>query len=146
MPVLPIRAGAKNRRLLDIDAFAAVFTPLIGSTVGYVRAEGNVGDDLIDVAAVQLLEEFGIQWRVQLPDRPADVDCLVFSGGGNMGPRYANNQRLREWAVGLGPPLVILPQSFTGREDRPYAKVFVRERASLSLRPDGILAPDLALG
>lgn len=146
MPVLPMRAAGGTRRLLASDAFTNVFAPLIGSTVGYVRAEGNVGDDLIDVAAVQLLEEFGIRWRLQVPGQPADVDCLVFSGGGNMGPRYANNQRLREWAFSLGPPLIILPQSFTGREDRPYAKVFVRERASLALRPDGILAPDLALG
>lgn len=146
MPVLPTRSGARTRRLLDIDAFATVFTPLIGQTVGYVRAEGNVGDDLIDVAAVQLLEAFGIRWHLQAPGQPADVDCLVFSGGGNMGPRYANNQRLRAWALHLGPPVVILPQSFTGREDRPYARVYVRERASLTLRPDGILAPDLALG
>jgi exopolysaccharide biosynthesis predicted pyruvyltransferase EpsI len=42
--------------------------------------------------------------------------------------------------------VVILPQSFTSVEDRPYARVFVRERGSLAFRPDGILAPDLALG
>ena len=146
MPLLTIRRDTAVRRLLDVDAFSHIFGPLVGSRIGYVRAEGNVGDDLIDIAAGQLLEAFGIRWHLHDPGLPADVDCLIFSGGGNMGPRYANNQRLRARALALGRPLIILPQSFTGPEDWPYAKVFVRERASLALRPDGILAPDLALG
>ena len=146
MPVLPNRGSPRVRRLLDADAFAHVFEPLVGRKVGYVRAEGNVGDDLIEIATAQLLNAFGIRWHVQDPAQPADVDCLIFSGGGNMGPRYANNLRIREQALSLGRPLTILPQSFTGPEALPYAKVFVRERGSLALRPDGILAPDLALG
>ena len=137
---------APTRRLLDADRFAHVFTPLVGHRVGYVRSIGNVGDDLIELATVQLLDEFGIRWRLQASTEQADVDYLLFSGGGNMGSRYANNHQIRSQALALGPPLIILPQSFTDREDRPFAKVFVRERASLALRPDGILAPDLALG
>ena len=78
MPTLAIRREAAERRLLDLDAFAHVFGPLVGCSVGYVRAEGNVGDDLIDVAAAQLLDAFGIRWRLQDPGTPADVDCLVF--------------------------------------------------------------------
>lgn len=142
----PVRDTAATRRLLDVDAFADVFAPLVGRSVGYVRAEGNVGDELIEMAMVQLLAAFGIRWRLQDPAAPADVDCLIFSGGGNMGPRYPGNRRIRAMAAALGPPLVILPQSFTGPEDQPYARVFVRERASLAFRPDAILAPDLALG
>jgi len=139
-------ATAPPRRLLDADRFAHVFNPLVGSRVGYVRSIGNVGDDLIELATTQLLDAFGIRWQLQAPTEPADVDCLLFSGGGNMGSRYANNHKIRSLALALGPPLIILPQSFTDREDRRFAKVFVRERASLALRPDGILAPDLALG
>jgi exopolysaccharide biosynthesis predicted pyruvyltransferase EpsI len=138
--------AARERRLLDADAFAHVFEPLVGHRVGYIRSVGNVGDDLIELATAQLLDTFGIRWRLQAPTEPADVDYLLFSGGGNMGSRYANNHAIRGQALALGPPLIILPQSFTDREDRPFAKVFVRERASLTLRPDGILAPDLALG
>jgi exopolysaccharide biosynthesis predicted pyruvyltransferase EpsI len=137
---------ASDRRLLDAGAFAHVFEPLVGRRVGYIRSVGNVGDDLIELATAQLLDTFGIRWHLQAPTEPADVDYLLFSGGGNMGSRYANNHAIRGQALALGPPLIILPQSFTDREDRPFAKVFVRERASLALRPDGILAPDLALG
>ena len=139
-------SAASERRLLDAAAFAHVFEPLVGHRVGYVRSIGNVGDDLIELATAQLLDTFGIRWRLQAPTEPADVDYLLFSGGGNMGSRYANNYAIRGQALALGPPLIILPQSFTDREDRPFAKVFVREHASLTLRPDGILAPDLALG
>jgi exopolysaccharide biosynthesis predicted pyruvyltransferase EpsI len=142
----PPAAKSASRRLLDAGAFAHVFGPLVGRRVGYVRSAGNVGDELIEIATFQLLDAFGIRWRMQPVDGPADVDCLVFSGGGNMGSRYANNHRIRGQALMLGPPLIILPQSFTDCEDRPFARVFVRERASLALRPDGILAPDLALG
>ena len=139
-------ANAPLRRLLDADRFAHVFNPMVGHRVGYVRSLGNVGDDLIELATFQLLDEFGIRWRMQSLAEPADADYLLFSGGGNMGFRYANNHQIRSQALALGSPLIILPQSFTDREDRPFAKVFVRERASLALRPDGILAPDLALG
>lgn len=138
--------GSRMRRLLAADAFAGVFAPLAGRRVGYVRSIGNVGDSLIEHATFQLLDLHGIRWRIQRLDEPADVDVLLFSGGGNMGTRYANNYAVRGRALELGPPVVILPQSFTDREDRPFARVFVRERASLALRPDAQLAPDLALG
>ena len=42
--------------------------------------------------------------------------------------------------------MTILPQSFTAAENRPYKRVYVRERASLAFCATGILAPDLALG
>lgn len=135
-----------RRRLLDADAFRHVFAPLVGSRVGYIRSVGNVGDQLIELATFQLLDLYGIRWHVQPLEGPADVDWLLFSGGGNMGTRYANNHAIRGHALALGRPLVVLPQSFTGPEDRPFARVFVRERASLALRPDASLAPDLALG
>jgi hypothetical protein len=134
--------------ILTPDAFATVFEPLVGQRVGYVRPIGNVGDRLIELATFQLLATYGITWTLVDPAQPTppDLDLLVFGGGGNMGTLYRNNYDLRTWALGLGLPLVILPQSFTSPEDRGFARVHVRERGSLALHPTGILAPDLALG
>lgn len=140
---------AFRHRLLGPDAFSAVCEPLVGKRVGYVRPEGNVGDHLIEVAMIQLFADYGIRWRRWRPDVAGDaegLDLLVFGGGGNMGTRYPGNHALRGRAVATGLPVVILPQSFTSAEDRSYEHVFVRERGSLAYRPDGLLAPDLALG
>jgi hypothetical protein len=145
MPVAP----PTRHRLLTPAAFAHVCEPLIGRRVGYVRPEGNVGDHLIEVAMIELFAEYGIRWQLVRPDCPADtagLDLLAFGGGGNMGTRYTGNHALRTQALATGLPVVILPQSFTSPENRPFATVFVRERGSLALRPDGVLAPDLALG
>jgi exopolysaccharide biosynthesis predicted pyruvyltransferase EpsI len=123
--------------------------------VGYVRPVGNVGDHLIELAMAQLFATYGIRWSLvdlDATDRGASprsldsLDMLVFGGGGNMGLRYQGNHDLRGRALATGLPLVILPQSFTSAEDRMFHRVYVRERSSLAYRPDGILAPDLALG
>lgn len=150
-PSLRIAAGtghaaAARRALLQPEAFDRVMEPLLGRRVGYLRPLGNVGDALIELAMTQLFAEFGIQWQPLDLDEPAAVDVIVFGGGGSMGRRSEHNHSLRTQALSLGVPVVILPQSFTDREDRPFAHVFVRERASLDLRSDGMLAPDLALG
>ncbi len=135
-----------RRSLLGPDAFKHVIAPLVGRRVGYVRPIGHVGYALIELAMTQLFAECGIRWLPVDLDDPAEVDVIVFGGGGSMGRRSVENHSIRTRALGLRLPVVILPQSFTDREDRPFAKVFVREQASLALRTDGILAPDLALG
>ena len=135
-----------RRALLGPDAFKHVIAPLVGRRVGYVQPVGHVGDALIELAMTQLFAECGIRWLSLDLDDPAEVDVIVFGGGGSMGRRSAENHAIRTRALGLRLPVVILPQSFTDREDRAFAKVFVREQASLGLRTDGILAPDLALG
>jgi exopolysaccharide biosynthesis predicted pyruvyltransferase EpsI len=140
--------NTRRSRLLPLEAFAPVFEPLLGKRIGYVRPYGNVGDALIEWATGQLFDELGIDWRPCDPQSadPAEFDELVFGGGGNMGTRYRNNWELRGRALALGLPLTILPQSFTSPEERRYQRVYVRERASLAFCPEGILAPDLALG
>ena len=149
-PKLAVVGGPRRpeprHRLLDPAAFAPVFTPLVGRSVGYVKAVGNVGDHLIELAMTQLLDAYGIRWSLWDPDAPLRHDVLAFGGGGSMGDRYPVNHAIRGRALATGLPLVILPQSFTSREDRPFHRVYVRERRSLELRPDAILAPDLALG
>ena len=139
-------ASPPRRRLLDAAAFAPVCTPLLGRRVGYVRPHGNVGDALIEVAMLQLFAEYGVRCGLWREDRDDGFELLVFGGGGNMGTRYADNHSLRGRALASGLPLVILPQSFTGPEPRPFRQVYVRERKSLAFVPDATLAPDLALG
>ncbi|OHB75174.1 MAG: hypothetical protein A2W31_05720 [Planctomycetes bacterium RBG_16_64_10] len=140
--------AASRTRLLPIDAFAPVFEPLTGRRIGYVRPYGNVGDALIDWATRQLFAEFHIDWEICDPnaDRAEDFDELVFGGGGNMGTRYRNNWELRSRVLALGLPVTVLPQSFTSPEERPYRRVYVRERASMAFCPQALLSPDLALG
>ncbi len=133
-------------RLLPLRAFRPVFAPLEGKRVGFVRPLGNVGDALIEAATLQLFAAFEIDYTIHDPANPVPVDQIVFGGGGNMGTAYRNNWRLRAQCLRLGTPVTILPQSFTSREDRPYHRVYVRERASLKFCPQGILTPDLALG
>jgi hypothetical protein len=138
--------AASRHALLGPEAFDRVMQPLVGRRVGYVRPQGHVGDALIELSMTQLFSEYGICWQPLSFDDPGEVDVIVFGGGGSMGKRSIHNHALRTQALSLGPPVVVLPQSFTDREDRPFAEVFVRERASLGLRSDGVLAPDLALG
>ncbi len=134
-------------RLLQPDAFAHVFEPLAGKRVGFVEPLGNVGDELIGWATRQLFAEFGIRWKIQDPDRGADdVDVLVYGGGGNMGSLYQANWEQRSKCLQLGPPVTIFPQSYNSAEDRPFRRVYIRETASRRYAPQGLLAPDLALG
>lgn len=134
-------------RLLPLDAFAHVLAPLQGKRIGYAGSIGNVGDQLIDVAALQLFREFGIRWKL-IDAATMNVDgCdeLVYGGGGNMGRPNSRNAVFRERLLETGLPVTVLPQSFFDHEDRPYKRVYVRERASQRFCPHGILAPDLAL-
>jgi hypothetical protein len=133
-------------RLLPLSDFAAIFEPLRGRRVGYVRTPGNVGDGLIEAAAFQMLRHFGISFSVTRPSSSPDVDEWLLPGGGSMGSFYETNQLMRRQVLAAGGPVSVLPQSFITPEHFAYARVFVRERASLGLRPDALLAPDLALG
>lgn len=132
--------------LLSTDAFSNVFEPLHGKRIGLVQPIGNVGDELIIWATQQMFNVFGIDWQMVRPDVRPDVDELVFGCGGNMGTLYQNNWELRGQILRHGIPVTIFPQTFNSREDRPYSRVYVRERESLKYCSEGILAPDLALG
>ncbi len=140
--------------LVDHALFEPVFAPLAGKSVGFVTLDGNVGDRLIDQAAESLMQEFSVSYRpLAWPElrtgvllRP--VDAVVVSGGGNMGARYPVTVHQRGKALALGAPVTVLPQSFTDADESidAYARVYVRERASLAMKPGTVLAPDLALG
>lgn len=130
---------------LPSTAYAAVFEPLRGKRIGYVRPHGNVGDHLIEAATEQLFTAFSIDWIDWTPSDPQPVDALAFGGGGNMGALYRDNWNLRTACLQSGLPVTILPQSFLAEEPRAFHRVFVRERCSWKYCPDAELAPDLAL-
>lgn len=131
---------------LPASQFSHIFEPLQNKLIGFVRPYGNVGDMLIEKATLQLFDRFGISWRSWSPNEPLDdLQELAFGGGGNMGDTYRENWDLRTACLETGLPVTILPQSFMGPENRPFHRVYVRERASFRFAADGILAPDLAL-
>lgn len=138
-------AAASRRALIGADAFEGVLAPLVGLRVGYVRPVGHVGTALIEAAMAQLFGEFGIRWRRIVHPESAGVDVIAFGGGG-LGRGTDPNRVTLTRCIASGLPVVVLPQSFLERHEGPCEAVFVRERSSLDLRPDGILAPDLALG
>lgn len=134
-------------QLIPFSAFGKIFEPLRGRRIGYVRLHGNVGDELIEAAAFQMLRHFEIDFIVTTKPTPsAKVDEWLIAGGGSMGNYYENCQQQRRAALADGRPVSVLPQSFITPEPFSYKRVFVRERASLNIRPDALLAPDLALG
>lgn len=137
-------------RLLSLDKFDIIFQPLIGKICGIVDGYGNPGDRLIDAATRQLLEEFGIKYITINPFcddiTSSSIDIILLFGGGSIGgPRQCILARHATLEYNL--PCVILPQSWHKSEELSmYHKVYIREKASLSFYPNGIFAPDLALG
>ncbi len=160
------RYAPADMQLLSDDHFSAIFAPLVGKRVGLVDGQGNVGDHLIWRGTRQLLDRAGIDWHQEnFPggrfDGPGNwlqnhwrrtvwprslPDVLLLFGGGNMGSDYVQPYRIRQRALGLGVPAIVLPQSFMSVESGPYLRVFIREEDSRQFCPQGILAPDMALG
>lgn len=146
--------------LLPLAEFAPVFEPFRDRRIGFLRMYGSAGDELLNAAACQLFDAYGIDyieltWRETAADMAdtddalvEQVDEIVVAGGGNLGGLYPRCHLLRQHYLGFGKPVTILPQSITGPgEDLSrYRRVFLREHTSLSQYPRGVLAPDLALG
>jgi len=135
--------------LLPYLAFIPIFAPLHEKRVGVVWSPGgNAGDRLIEMATVQLLSEFCINYRLITDSDWDGCDLLLCGGGGNFGHPYClpEMQRRRE-ALSSGLPCVLLPQTAYGSEwGWELHRVYVREYGSLTYYPNGIVAPDLAMG
>lgn len=153
--------GAKTKPLLGLSLFEPVFKDFKGKKIGFVSMAGNVGDWLIEKSAIQLLEHFGVDFEAinsrEKPlaffeDRAKSVDEFAVCGGGSMGDfkkgRFFQKPvfEIRKKLLRYKKPIIILPQTFCGREDCGYSKIFARDKESIKFCEAAILAPDLALG
>ena len=134
-------------RLLDIKLFEPIFDPLRGLRVGIVDGIGNIGDQLLYLAARQLCDCFGVSHFTvnALAEKPIPkCDKLLLFGGGNIGfpPAVAIRKKCFESRI----PCWLLPQSVVRKEDLRCEKMFFRESVSRDIIGSGEIAPDLALG
>ncbi len=134
-------------RLIDLSEFEPLFEPLSGLTVGIVDGIGNVGDQLLYLAARQLCKEFNVEHftvNALAEDPIPKCDKLLLFGGGNIG--YPPAVAIRVKAFESGIPCWLLPQSVIRHEDLKCEKMFFRESVSRDIIGHGEIAPDLALG
>lgn len=142
-----IGTPTEPRSLLPASRYAEVFEPWSGKTAGYLKANGNVGDWMIDLATQQLANTFGTKLvEIRMGDNVRDLDVIFSAGAGNFG-RYDNERIKREWALSTGYPVVVLPQTAGGdsERDHPYHTVWFRDHNSKHFRDQCNFAPDLAL-
>jgi exopolysaccharide biosynthesis predicted pyruvyltransferase EpsI len=143
-PILDKPSYIRYNRLFGKKRFSDIFSEWQGKRVGYVRNPGNAGDDMIYAATVQLFTEYAINWIEW--DGTQKVDVILFGGGGSMGGYYSAFLK-RKKCLSSNIPVVILPQSWMSEEDKPYIRLWCRERDSLQFAGENAkLAPDLALG
>lgn len=135
-------------RLLSDHCYSRVFSPHTGQRAGYLRADGNIGDWLIDAATRQLCEAFQIELvEVQSHESlPSGLEIIFSAGAGNFG-RYENEIAKRAWALSTGLPVVVLPQTASGSTewDKPFEAVWMRDFKSLRYHRHADLSPELAL-
>ena len=134
-------------RLINLSLFEPIFEPLSGLTVGIVDGIGNIGDQLLYLAARQFCKEFNIEHFTvnALAENPIPkCDKLLLFGGGNIG--FPPAVAIRRKAFESGIPCWLLPPSVIRHEDLQCEKVFFRESISRDIIGYGEIAPDLALG
>ena len=134
-------------RLINLSQFEPIFEPLSGLTVGIVDGVGNIGDQLLCLAARQFCKEFDIEHftvNALAEDPIPKYDKLLLFGGGNIG--YPPAAAIRRKAFESGIPCWLLPQSVIRHEDLECEKMFFRESVSRDIIGAGEIAPDLALG
>lgn len=159
--------------LLPLEKFEPIFTPLQNKKIGLIVNRGSVSDEVHKQGMFQLLKKFNINYiKFDIPKghelnwnekRFNSVDEYAVSGGGVMGKgihsppidiTYPPTHKLhttthlkaRIKALKTGKKVTILPQSFLGKEDLPYHKVYAREYFSQQFYKGAELAPDLGLG
>lgn len=139
-----------------------MFSPLLrllkGRTVLLVCPNGNVGDQLVQKATMQLFRRHGIAFQVanfaSFEQHTAGYDVMAYGGGGNVSGRYDTEKHVRAMAAQakrLGVPLVCLPQSIEAWKPHLllFDQLFIREEVSLQLAAfagcSPVLCPDMAL-
>ncbi len=80
---------------LNIDHF---FESYRGKTVFFRPNPGNAGDALIGLAAIELLEQYGIQYKIAREDSDLDGQIVFYSGGGNLVKYYSHcAEFIKKW-------------------------------------------------
>ena len=136
-------------QLVPDIVFKPIFDPLQNQRIGVLFSPGgNNGDRLIELATMQLLGRFGIEYTL-LDNTPwKQLDVILCGGGGNFGHPYCLQETLtRRRALNSGCKCILLPQTAYGTEwGWHHHRTFFRDRQSLIFHPGGILAPDLTFG
>ena len=107
-----------------------------GAQLHYMPNGGNLGDALINAAAMQAFTRRGMSWRMLLGGREfmAEGDIAVHGGGGSLIERYEGARATLRFMHTLGVPVVVLPQTVRGADDfwneLPPTTVFCRDRRS----------------
>lgn len=143
------KPGGSPRRLLGPEAWKDVFEPWRGKKAAYLQMYGNVGDQMIYDATLQLMSHYGISYERWHDD--CDVDVLMITGGGNLGEEGQAKRRKKviDWAIKKGVKCVILPQTMIRKGNETFAKevdVYAREDATRAIVDGSRFAPDMALG
>lgn len=76
-----------NEDSLNIDRF---FEAYRGKSVFFRPNPGNAGDALIGLAALELLEIYGIKYKIAAEDSDLDGQIVFYSGGGNLVKYYSH--------------------------------------------------------
>ena len=152
--MLPSRNILKNNNQIVIPAshYRKLFNDISG-VIGYIPMNGNVGDQLIELATLGLMRKWKIPYQIITAKRlekdrlPKHISHLYISGGGNMGGLYPGCRKIRRLACQKNIPVIVLPQTFTDAEENTnqFTQVWVREKNSLAICPGAKLAPDMAM-
>jgi hypothetical protein len=136
---------------------AQLLDSLRSQPVWYCANPGNAGDALIASATRQLLRRFDLRVReVRDTETVPDGQLILYGGGGNLVPAYAEAARFLARHHEKARRLVVLPHTIRGHEDLladlgPNVTLLCRDLPSLEWvrvhAPRAVtgLAPDLAL-
>lgn len=129
-----------------------------GSRLVYIANPGNAGDALIASATWQFFDQIGVKPVAATSRDIRAGDVVIYGGGGNLVPMYADTRNAIETAAQLGvSAFVLLPHTVRGHEsllsvlDDRFT-IFCRDHESfshVSQSARGLrvgLAPDMALG
>lgn len=126
-----------------VDPFArlaAVLAP--GGQVHFMPNGGNLGDALINQAAIQGFRRYGIPWRLLRggSEWVREGDLLVYGGGGSLVEDYPGSYGCLHFLHRLGAQVAVLPQTVRGNapfwRELPATLVFCRDPASFHYLQD----------
>jgi len=98
----------------NIDQF---FESYRGKEVFFRPNPGNAGDALIGLSAIQLLEKYGIQYKIADDSTDLTGQILFYSGGGNLTKYYSHCAKfIQKWKTRLK-EFVLLPHTVNSHSE-----------------------------